>query len=91
MQIPLSLAIQSMTIQPKFTITQETAIVFSSTSHSNIFIDTPTTRDPDTSYSNNSNNVFSSELIFEKHKVTKLKNDLLDDLKIEIKDIIKRN
>ena len=59
-------------------------------SPSNISIDTPTTRDRVTSYSNNSNDVLQSEVIFEKLKVTKLKNDLLDDLRVEIKDIIKK-
>ena len=34
--------------------------------------------------------IFQSEVIFEKLKVTKLKNDLLDDLRLEIKDIIKK-
>ena len=29
-------------------------------------------------------------IIFEKLKVAKLKNDLLDDLKVEIKDVIKK-
>ena len=59
-------------------------------SPSNISIDTPTTRDRVTSYSNNSNDIFQSEVIFEKLKVTKLKSDLLDDLRVEIKDIIKK-
>ena len=52
-------------------------------------MDTPATRDRVTRYSNNSNNIFQSEVIFEKFKVTKLKNDLLDDLRFEIKDIKK--
>ena len=55
-------------------------------SPSNISIDTPTTRDRVTSYSNN----FQSAVIFEKLKVKKLKSDLLDDLRVEIKDIIKK-
>ena len=58
-------------------------------SPSNISIDTPTTRDRVTSYSNNSNDVLQSEVIFEKLKITKLKNDLLDDLRVEIKYIMK--
>ena len=58
-------------------------------SPSNISINTPTTRDRITRYSNNSNDIFQSEVIFEKLKVTKLKNDLIDDLRVEIKDIIK--
>ena len=53
-------------------------------------MDTPTTRDRVTRYSSNSNNIFQSEVIFEKLKVTKLKNDILDDLRVEIKDIIKK-
>ena len=32
----------------------------------------------------------SNQVIFEKIKVTKLKNDILDDLRVEIKDIIKK-
>ena len=59
-------------------------------SPSNISINTPKTRDRITRYSNNSNDIFQSEAIFEKLKVTKLKNDLLDDLSVEIKDIIKK-
>ena len=53
-------------------------------------VDTPTIRDRVTSYSNNSNDIFQSKVIFEKLKVTKLKSDLLDDLRVEIKDIIKK-
>ena len=63
---------------------------FVESSPSNISIDTPTTRDRVTSYSNNSNDIFQSEVIFEKLKVTKLKRDLLDNLRVEIKDIIKK-
>ena len=59
-------------------------------SPSNISINTPTTRDRITRYFSNSNDIFQSEVIFEKLKVTKLKNDLLDDLRVEIKDIIKK-
>ena len=59
-------------------------------SPSNISIDTPTTCDRVTRYCNNSNDIFQSEVIFEKLKVTKLKNDLLDDLRVEAKDIIKK-
>ena len=59
-------------------------------SPSNISINTPTTRDRITRYSNNSNDIFQSEVIFGKLKVTILKNDLLDDLRAEIKDIIKK-
>ena len=53
-------------------------------------MDTPTTRDRPTSYSSNSNGIFQSEVIFEKRKVKKLKNDLLDNLRVEIKNIIKK-
>ena len=59
-------------------------------SPSNISINTPTIRDRVTRYSNNSNDIFQSEVIFEKLKVTKLKNDLLHDLRVEIKDISKK-
>ena len=59
-------------------------------SPSNISIGTPETRDRVTRYSNNSNDIFQSEVIFEKLKVTKLKNDLLDDLKVAFKNIIKK-
>ena len=55
-------------------------------SPANISLDTPTTRDRVTSYSNN----FQSEVIFEKLKVKKLKSDLLDDLRVGIKGIIKK-
>ena len=48
-------------------------------------MDTPTTPDRATSYSSNSNGIFQSEVIFEKRKVKKLKNDLLDNLRAEIK------
>ena len=61
-----------------------------SSSPSNISIDSPTICDRVTSYSKNSNYIFQSEVISEKLKVTKLKNDLLDDLRVEIKDIIKK-
>ena len=57
---------------------------------SNISIDTPATRDRVARYCNNSNDIFQSEVIFETLKLTKLKNDLLDDLRVEIKDIIKK-
>ena len=53
-------------------------------------MDTPTTRDRVTRYSNNSNDIFQSEVIFEKLKVTKFKNDPLDDLRVEIKAVIKK-
>ena len=59
-------------------------------SSSNITIGTPATRDRVKRYSNNTSDIFQSEVIFEKLKVTKLKNDLLDDLRVEIKDIIKK-
>ena len=50
---------------------------------------TPATRDRVTSYSNNSNDIFQSEVIFEKPKATKLKNDLFDELRVEVKGIKK--
>ena len=53
-------------------------------------MDTPTTRNRVTRYSNNSNGIFQSEVIFEKRRVTKLKNDLPDNLRVEIKGIIKK-
>ena len=59
-------------------------------SPSNISMDTPTTGDGVIRYSNNSNDIFQSEVIFEKLKVTKLKNNLLDDSRVEIKNIIKK-
>ena len=45
-------------------------------SPSNISMNTPTTCEGVTRYYNNSNDIFQSEVIFEKLKVTKLKNDL---------------
>ena len=79
-------------IQPKITITQKLSSSLVESSPSNISIDIRTTHDyvTVTSYSNNSNDIFQSEVIFEKIKVKKLKNDLLDDLRVEIKDIIKK-
>ena len=53
-------------------------------------MDTPITRNRVTRYSNNSNGICQSEVIFEKLRVTKLKNDLLDNLRVEIKGIIKK-
>ena len=53
-------------------------------------MDTLTTHDHVTSYFNNLIKIFQSEVIFEKVKVTKFKKDLLDDLRVEIKDIIKK-
>ena len=47
-----------------------------------ISIDNPKTRDRVARYC-----IFQSEVIFEKLKVTKLKKDLLDNLRVEIKDI----
>ena len=44
-----------------------------------------------TRYSNNSHGIFQSEVIFEELKVTKLKKDLLDDLGVKIKGIIKKS
>ena len=88
MQIPLSLATKQY--NPNSPLHKKLPSSLAESSPSNISIDTPTTRDRVTSYSNNSNDIFQSEVIFEKLKVTKLKSDLLDDLKVEIKDIIKK-
>ena len=57
---------------------------------SNIFIDTPTTRDRVARYSNNSSDIFQSEVMFQKLKVTKLKKRSTERLRVEIKDIIKK-
>ena len=51
----------------------------------NISMDTLTTR-----YSKNSNDILQSEVIFDKSKLTNLKNDLPDNLRIEIRYIIKK-
>ena len=87
-QTPLSLA------TPQFNPNSSSHNKLSSSLHesspSNIPMDTPTARDHVTRYSNNSNGIIQSEIMFEKLKVTKLKNDLLDDLRVEIKDIIKK-
>ena len=88
MQIPLSLATKQY--NPNSPLHKKLPSSLAESSPSNISIDTPTTRDRVTSYSNNSNDIFQSEVIFEKLKVTKLKSDLLDDLRVEIKDIIKK-
>ena len=88
MQIPLSLATKQY--NPNSPLHKKLPSSLAESSPSNISIDTPTTRDRVTSYSNNSNDIFQSEVIFEKIKVKKLKNDLLDDLRVEIKDIIKK-
>ena len=88
MQIPLLLATPQF--NPNSPLHKKLSSSLTESSPSNISIDTPTTCDLVTSYSNNSNDVLQSEVIFEKLKVTKLKNDLLDDLRVEIKDIIKK-
>ena len=88
MQIPDSLATPQF--NPNSPLHKKLPSSLVESSPSNISIDTPTTRDRVTSYSNNSNDIFQSEVIFEKLKVTKLKSDLLDDLRVEIKDIIKK-
>ena len=48
---------------------------------SNIFIDTPTTRDRVARYSNNSSDIFQSEVMFEKLKVTKLEKVIYRTIK----------
>ena len=53
-------------------------------------MDTTTTCDRVTRYSNNSNDIFQSEANFENLKIEYLKYVLLDDLRVEIKDIIKK-
>ena len=88
MQIPLSLATPQF--NPNSLLHKKLPSSLVESSPSNISIDTPTTRDRVTSYSNNSNDVLQSEVIFEKLKITKLKNDLLDDLRVEIKYIMKK-
>ena len=88
MQIRLSLA------TPQFNLNSPTHKKLPSSllesSPLKISMETPTTRERVTRYSKNSNGVFQSEVIFEKLKVTKLKNDLLDDLRAEIKDVTKK-
>ena len=88
MQIPLSLATPQF--HPNSPLHKKLPCSLVESSPSNISVDSPTTRNRVTSYSNNSNDIFQSEEIFEKRKVTKLKNDLLEDLRVEIKDIIKK-
>ena len=74
MQISLSLA------TPQFNPNSPTHKKWPSSllesSPSNISVNTPTTCEGVTRYYNNSNDIFESEVIFEKLKVTKLKNDL---------------
>ena len=74
MQISLSLA------KPQFNPNSPTHKKWLSSllesSPSNISMNTPTTCEGVTRYYNNSNDIFQSEVIFEKLKVTKLKNDL---------------
>ena len=84
----MSLATQQY--NPNSPLHKELPSSLAESSPSNISIDTPTTRDGVTIYSKNSNDIFQSEVIFEKLKVKKLKKDLLDDIKIEMKDIIKK-
>ena len=71
MQIPLSLA------TPLFNLNSSTHNKVPSSllesSLSNTSMGTPTTRDRVTKYSNNSNDIFQSEVIFEKIKVMKKK------------------
>ena len=88
MQIPLSLATKQY--NPNSPLHKKLPSSLAESSPANISIDNPTTGDGVTVYSNNSNDIFQSEVIFEKLKVTKLKNDLLDDITIEMKEIIKK-
>ena len=88
MQILLSLA--TLQFNPNSPSHKKLPSSLVESSPSNISLDTPATRDRVKSYSNNSNDIFQSEVIFEKPKVTKLKNDLFDDVRVEIKYIIKK-
>ena len=86
MQIPLSLATpQFNPISPS---RKKLPSYLLESSPSNISTDTPYTRDRVSSYTNNSNDIFQSGVIFEKLKVSKLKKELLDELRIDIKVII---
>ena len=67
------------TIQPKLPLHKKLPSLLVESSPWNISIGTPTTLDRVTSCSNNSNDVLQSEITFEKLKVAKLKNDLLED------------
>ena len=87
MQIPLSLATPQF--NPNSPSHKKLPSSLLESSPSNISMGTPATRDRVTSYSNNSNDIFQSEVIFEKPKATKLKNDLFDELRVEVKDIKK--
>ena len=87
-QTPLSLATPQF--NPNSSSHNKLLSSLHESSPSNIPMDTPTARDHVTRYFNNSNGIIQSEIMFEKLKVTKLKNDLLDDLRVEIKDIIKK-
>ena len=88
MQIPLSLATPQF--NPNSPSHKKLPSSLLESSPSNISMGTLATRDHVTSYSNNSNDIFQSEVIFEKPKATKLKNDLFDELRVEVKDIIKK-
>ena len=85
-----SISLATPQFNPNSPLTKKLLSSLVESSASNISIDTPTTHDRVKSYFNNSNDIFQSEVLFEKLKVTKLKNDLLDDLRVEIKDIIKK-
>ena len=69
MQIPLSLATPQF--NPNLPLHKKLPSSLVESSHSNISIDTLTTRNGVTSYSNNSNDVLQIGVIFEKLKVTK--------------------
>ena len=90
MQIPLLLATPQFNPNSNSPLHKKLPSSLVESSPSNISLDSPTTCDRVTSYFNNSNYIFQSEVIFEKRKLRKLKNDLLDDLRVEVKDIIKK-
>ena len=88
MQIPLSLATPQF--NPNSPSHKKLPSSLIESSLLNISKDTLATRYRVTRYSNNSSDIFQSEVIFEKLKVTKSYNDLLEDLRAVIKNIIKK-
>ena len=88
MQIPLSLATPQF--NPNSPSHKKLPSSLIESSLLNISKDTLATRYRVTRYSNSSSDIFQSEVIFEKLKVTKSYNDLLEDLRAVIKNIIKK-
>ena len=88
MEISLSLATSQF--KPNSPSHKKLPSSFLELSSSNLSMDPPTIRNRVKRYSINSNDIFQSEVVFEKLKVTKLQNNLLDDLRVEVKDIIKK-